>query len=114
MAQQRADVPMPAGIGSSAETYSSSGQAGGGGSGSVFGDLGGPGQQQGDTMINATFDDGPRNSGGHPTNNPSGDGVAPPVDSVFGDLGGSGTAAQTGGAAIPNIPGPDPGGQGGR
>ena len=41
MAQQRADVPVPPGIGAPAQDYSASGQAGGGGSGSVFGDLGG-------------------------------------------------------------------------
>ena len=93
--------------------YSYSGQAGGG-SGSVFGDLGGPGQQQGTGSENATFSDGPRNAGGHPTNNPSGDGVAPAHDGVFGDLGGSGTAAQTRGQNIPVAPaGTDPGGQGG-
>ncbi len=51
MAQQRADVSVPPGVGAPAQDYSSSGQAGGGGSGSVFGDLGGPGQQQGGGVI---------------------------------------------------------------
>jgi hypothetical protein len=77
---------------------------------SVFGDLGG-GVQQG-TML-TPIQDGPRNEYGHPTNNPSGDGNAPAQDSVFGDLGG-GVSSQTGGAEIPNTPGSDPGGQGGR
>ena len=81
---------------------------------SVFGDLGGPGQQQGSDLF--PIQDGPRNSGGHPTNNPSGDGVAPPLDSVFGtDLGGSGVARETSGQQVPNIaPETGPPGQGGR
>jgi hypothetical protein len=80
---------------------------------SVFGDLGGPGQQQGSDL--PAIQDGPRNSEGHSTNNPSGDGVAPAHDSVFGDLGGSGTARETGGQAIPNtVPTMGPPGQGGR
>ena len=88
-----------------------SGQAGGG-PGSVFGDLGGPGQQQG-TQVPIT-EDGPHNSAGNQTNNPSGDGTAPAQDSVFGDLGG-GVSSQTGGVMIPAGPvGTDPGGQGGR
>src|SRR5258708_35982279 len=66
-----------------------SGQAGGG-SGSVFGGLGG-GQQQGSDL--PAMPDGPRNSGGYPTGNPSGDpawGAVPALDSVFGtDLGGA-------------------------
>jgi hypothetical protein len=110
MAQQ--SIP---GVAASNDTSNMSGQAGGGGGGSVFGDLGG-GKQQG-TQVD-TMGDGPRNSGGHPTNNPSGDpawGEVPALDSVFGtDLGGSGVARETGGARIPNIPGTDPGGQGGR
>src|SRR5258707_6021491 len=65
-----------------------SGQAGGG-SGAVFGGLGG-GVQQGSDL--PQMPGGPRNSGGHPTGNPSGDpawGEVPPLDSVFGtDLGG--------------------------
>jgi hypothetical protein len=80
---------------------------------SVFGDLGGPGQQQGSDL--PMIQDGPRNSGGHPTNNPSGDGVAPALDSVFGDLGGSGTSRETGGSMISNaVPSTGPPGQGGR
>ena len=100
------------GTGSPAEAYSSSGQAGSSGGGSVFGDLGGPGQQRG-TPAPMTDEVGPHNSDGNVTNNPSGDGVAPAQDSVFGDLGG-GVSSQTGGARI--VPGPvgtDPGGQGG-
>jgi len=97
------------GTGSPAEAYSSSGQAGSSGGGSVFGDLGG-GVQQG-TML-PPIQDGARNEYGHPTSNPSGDGIAPPLESVFGDLGG-GVSSQTGGPAIPNTPGRDPGGQGG-
>lgn len=95
-----------------ADTSNMSGQAGGG-SGSVFGDLGG-GVQQGTQVPD--MQDGPRNSSGHPTNNPSGDGTAPPLDSVFGtDLGGSGVAGQTGGRAISNaVPSTGPPGQGGR
>jgi hypothetical protein len=98
--------------GNPAENYTSSGQAGGG-SGTVFGDLGG-GVQHGTDL--PYLQDGPRNSGGHPTSNPSGDGVAPPLDSVFGtDLGGSGVAGQTGGAQITNqVPSMGPPGQGGR
>jgi hypothetical protein len=80
---------------------------------SVFGDLGGPGQQQGSDL--PAIQDGPRNSGGHSTNNPSGDGTAPALDSVFGDLGGSGTSRETGGAMISNAaPSMGPPGQGGR
>ena len=93
-----------------------SGQAGGG-SGAVFGDLGG-GQQQG-TQVPDAGGDGPRNAMGHPTGNPSGDpawGQVPAQDSVFGtDLGGSGVAREIHGAAIPNIaPETGPPGQGGR
>jgi hypothetical protein len=112
MAQQRADVPVPPGVGVAAENYSSSGQAGGG-SGSVFGPLGG-GVQHGDDLM--PIQDSPRNAWGVATGNPSGgDGQAPPpLDGVFGDLGGSGVAGQTGGEAIPAAPtGRDPGGQGG-
>jgi len=79
---------------------------------SVFGDLGGPGQQQGTEL--PPIQDGPHNALGNPSNNPSGGGGEVPAhDSVFGDPGG-GVASQTGGAMIPNIPGSDPGGQGGR
>src|SRR6266567_9514637 len=102
MAQQ-----MP---GNPAENYTSSGQAGGG-AGAVFAsDLGG-GVQQGSDL--PQMPDGPRNSGGHPTGNPSGDGVAPPLDSVFGtDLGGSGVAREEGGQAISNtVPSTGPPGQ---
>jgi hypothetical protein len=67
---------------------------------SVFGDLGGPGQQSGGGVmseINA-IDVTPMGGPG-----------------VFGDLGGGGVACQTGGPAIPAAPtGTDPGGQGGR
>jgi hypothetical protein len=113
MAQQRADVALPPGVGVAAQDYSSSGQAGGGGTGGLFGDLGGPGQQHGDDL--PQLQDSPRNAYGNATGNPSGGGDAlPPRDSVFGDLGGSGTAGQTGGEAIPPAPrGTDPGGQGG-
>jgi len=109
MAQQRADISIPA------EAYSSPGQAGGGGPGSVFGDLGG-GQQQGSDL--PPLQDGARNAYGHPTGNPSGgDGgisAAPAPGSVFGDLGG-GVGSQLGGPDIPAAPtGSDPGGQGGR
>src|SRR5260221_4622145 len=101
MAQQRADVSIPTpGIGSAAQDYSSSGQAGGGGSGSVFGDLGGPGQQQGGGVMSEinSIDITPMSPGG-----------------VFGDLGGGGVAVQTGGQEIPPAPrGTGPGGQGGR
>jgi len=92
-----------------------SGQAGGG-SGAVFGGLGG-GVQHGSDL--PQMPDGPRNTGGHPTGNPSGDpawGAVPALDSVFGtDLGGSGVAREIHGAAIPNIA-PEMGapGQGGR
>ncbi len=115
MAQQRADVPVPPGIGAPAQDYSASGQAGGGGPGSVFGDLGG-GQQHGTDL--PQMPDGPRNAYGHPTSNPSGgDGGisdAPALDSVFGDLGG-GVSSQLDGPEIPAAPsGTDPGGQGGR
>lgn len=66
---------------------------------SVFGDLGGPGQQSGGGVmseINAID-------------------ITPPVaDSVFGDLGG-GVSSQLQGPEIPAAPvGSDPGGQGGR
>lgn len=82
-----------------AESYSSSGQAGGG-SGSVFGDLGGPGQQSG---------------GGVMSEINSIDVTLPGPAGVFGDLGGGGAAVQTSGPAIPAAPiGSDPGGQGGR
>ena len=100
MAQQRVtDVTLPAGVGVAAEAYSSSGQAGGL-TGSVFGDLGGPGQQQG---------------GGVMSEISSIDITPPGPAGVFGDLGGSGTARETGGPQIPAAPaGTDPGGQGGR
>jgi hypothetical protein len=103
MAQQ----PYPG----AAEQGYPSGQAGGG-TGAVFGDLGGPGQQQGTPV---PMDEAPPlNSAGNVTNNPSGDGVAPPQESVFGDPGG-GVSSQTGGAQIIAGPaGTDPGGQGGR
>jgi hypothetical protein len=78
---------------------------------SVFGDMGGGGQQRGTPV--PMDEAAPVNSAGNVTNNPSGDGVAPAQDSVFGDLGG-GVSSQTGGAEIPNTPGRDPGGQGGR
>jgi hypothetical protein len=92
-----------------------SGQAGGvrnvvGGS-DFGGDIGGPGQQRGTPVPDPPGR--PTNQDGNVTNNPSGDGVAPAQESVFGDLGGGGQAAQTGGPAIPNGPGRDPGGQGG-
>jgi hypothetical protein len=100
MAQQRVtDVTLPPGVGVAAQDYSASGQAGGG-SGSVFGDLGGPGQQQGGGVMSDinSIDITPVSPGG-----------------VFGDLGGSGQQGQTGGAVIPPAPsGTDPGGQGGR
>lgn len=66
---------------------------------SVFGDLGGPGQQQGSGI--------PDPEGGPDPHLAS-------AGSVFGDLGGGGVAVQTGGPEIPNGPGHDPGGQGGR
>jgi len=112
MAQQRADVPLPPGVGVAAENYSSSGQAGGG-SGTVFGPLGG-GQQHGNDLM--PLQDSPRNMYGHPTGNPSGGGgEVPALDSVFGDLGGGGVACQLDGGEIPALPaGTDPGGQGGR
>jgi hypothetical protein len=113
MAQQ--SVP---GVAASNDTSNMSGQAGGGGGGSVFGDLGGTGQQHAGAAI-PDPGDFPRNAGGHPTNNPSGGaewGAVPPLDSVFGtDLGGSGVARETGGQMIPNIaPATGPPGQGGR
>lgn len=99
MAQQRAGVSVPSGIGGPAQEYSSSGQAGGG-TGSVFGDLGGPGQQSG---------------GGVMSEINSIDITPPGPDGVFGDLGGGGVACQTGGPEMPALPvGSDPGGQGGR
>lgn len=101
MAQQRVtDVTLPAGVsGGPAENYSSSGQAGGG-TGSVFGPLGGPGQQHG---------------GGVMSEINSIDITPPGGPGVFGDLGGGGVACQTGGPEIPAAPyGSDPGGQGGR
>lgn len=67
---------------------------------SVFGDLGGPGQQSGGGVMSEinSIDITPQSPGG-----------------VFGDLGGSGVAGQTGGPEIPAAPtGTDPGGQGGR
>jgi len=96
------------------DTGNMSGQAGGG-SGAVFGDLGG-GVQHGTQIPN--MGDGPRNAYGHPTSNPSGDpawGQVPAPDSVFGtDLGGAGVAGQTQGAALPNTsPAAGPRGQGG-
>src|SRR5258708_31934666 len=78
MAQQGMSVP---GVASDASNMS--GQAGGG-SGSVFGGLGG-GQQHGTDL--PYMPGGPRNSAGHPTGNPSGDpawGAVPALDSVFG------------------------------
>ncbi len=110
MAQQGMSVP---GVASDASNMS--GQAGGG-SGSVFGGLGG-GQQHGTDL--PYMPGGPRNSAGHPTGNPSGDpawGAVPALDSVFGtDLGGSGVAREIHGAVIPNIaPETGPPGQGGR
>jgi hypothetical protein len=112
MAQQRVtDVAIPSGV-AAEDTANMSGQAGGGGGTSVSGDLGG-GQQHGTGL--PYMPDGPRNTYGHPTGNPSGDGVAPALDSVFGDLGGSGTSRETSGTEIPAAPyGTDPGGQGGR
>jgi hypothetical protein len=111
MAQQT--VP---GVAASNDTSNMSGQAGGGGGSSVFGDLGG-GKQSG-TQIPDPGDDA-RNAGGHPTNNPSSGaewGAVPALDSVFGtDLGGSGVAREIHGAMIPNIaPETGPPGQGGR
>ena len=100
---------MPPGVGVAAEDYSASGQAGGF-TGSVFGPLGGPGQQHGDGL--PVLQDVPRNQWGISSGNPSGDGVAPKPDGVFGDLGG-GVSSQLG-AAIEAAPvGTDPGGQGG-
>ena len=82
--------------------------------GSVFGDLGGPGQQSAGAVV-SDIGDGAHNALGNPTGNPSGNhGEVPAQDSVFGDLGGGGVACQTGGPAMPNGPGVDPGGQGGR
>lgn len=80
---------------------------------SVFGELGGGGQQQGTQVEN--MPDGPRNALGNPTTNPSGGhGPVPAQDSVFGDLGGGGVDCQTGGPEMPALPdGHDPGGQGG-
>ena len=113
MAQQRADMTVPMSAGSD---YSQSGQGATGGGTSVFGDLGGPGQQQGGGVMSAP-QDGPRNAYGHPNGNPSGgDGwsTVPAADGVFGDLGGGGVACQTGGQEIPAAPaGTDTGGQGG-
>jgi hypothetical protein len=67
---------------------------------SVFGDLGGSGQQQGGGVMSeiSSID------------------ITPPVtDSVFGDLGGSGISRETSGPEIPAAPaGTDPGGQGGK
>lgn len=98
MAQQRTGMAMPSGIGTPAQEYSSSGQAGGG-QGSVFGDLGGPGQQTG---------------GGVMSDINSMDITPMGPDGVFGDLGGGGVACQTGGQEIPAAPvGTDSGGQGG-
>jgi hypothetical protein len=124
MAQQQVtDVTIPPGIGVTSEAYSSSGQTANPGGGSVFGDLGGPGQQQG-TGLPMAVQDGPRNTYGIPTGNPSGDTAddsapdiadAPPPGSVFGDLGGGGVACQLTGGEVPALPvGSDPGGQGGR
>ena len=98
MAQQRADVAVPPGVGAPAQDYSSSGQAGGV-SGSVFGPLGGPGQQQGGGVMSDinSIDITPVSPGG-----------------VFGDLGG-GVTSQTSGPVMEAAPvGTDPGGQGGR
>src|SRR5258708_29853472 len=101
MAQQGMSVP---GVASDASNMS--GQAGGG-SGSVFGGLGG-GQQHGTDL--PQMPGGPRNSAGHPTGNPSGDpawGAVPALDSVFGtDLGGSRAAPETHRAGVPHIPPP--------
>jgi hypothetical protein len=84
---------------------------------SVFGDLGGPGQQSGDGVMSQVPDPA-RNAYGIPTHNPSGSypgHLAPPVpDSVFGDLGGGGVACQLEGGEVPALPvSRDPGGQGG-
>ena len=92
-----------------ADTGNMSGQAGNSGGGSVFGGLGG-GVQHGTPVPDPPGRS--TNNDGNITNNPSGDGVAPPQDSVFADLGG-GVACQCGGLDIPNGPGRDPGGQGG-
>jgi hypothetical protein len=84
--------------GITADTYSASGQTASGG-GSVFGDLGGPGQQSGGGVMSEinSIDITPAGGPG-----------------VFGDLGG-GVSSQTGGPQIPAAPvGSDPGGQGGR
>ena len=65
----------------------------------MFGDLGGPGQQQGGGVMSEinSIDITPAAGPG-----------------VFGDLGGSGVAGQTGGQEIPAAPtGTDSGGQGG-
>src|SRR5258708_11317395 len=79
-----------------------SGQAGGG-SGAVFGGLGG-GVQQGSDL--PQMPGGPPNSRGHPTGNPSGDpawGEGPPLDSAFRtDLGGARVARQEPRAAVPH------------
>ncbi len=98
MAQQRADVSVPPGVGAPAQDYSSSGQAGGV-SGSLFGPLGGPGQQQGGGVMSEinSIDITPVSPGG-----------------VFGDLGGSGQAGQAGAPMEAAPVGIDPGGQGGR
>ena len=100
MAQQRADVPIPPGMGVAAEAYSSSGQTANPGGGSVFGDLGGPGQQSGGGVMSEI------NSVDITPMGPAG---------VFGDLGGGGVACQLTGGEVPALPvGTDPGGQGGR
>src|SRR5258708_13776476 len=103
MAQQGMSVP---GVASDASNMS--GQAGGG-SGSVFGGLGG-GQQHGTDL--PQMPGGPRNSAGHPTGNPSGDpawGAVPPLDPVFGtDLRRSGGPPPTPPPRSPTLP-PHPG-----
>lgn len=77
-----------------------SGQSGSTGGDSVFGDLGGPGQQQGGGVMSQIGDQD----------------ITPPGPAgVFGDLGGSGTSRETSGPVIVAAPvGRDPGGQGGR
>ena len=82
---------------------------------SLFGDLGGGVSSQLGGPAVPDMPDGAHNALGNPSNNPSGGhGEVPAQDSVFGDLGGGGVACQTGGPVMPNGPGSDPGGQGGR
>src|SRR5260370_25376941 len=80
-----------------------SGQAGGG-SGAVFGDLGG-GKQHGPPVADAGGD-GPPKANGDPTGQPSGDparGPVPPPDPVFGPHPGGAPGAE-GGYAAPDAP----------